>query len=210
MTIFGPMKTGWDVEEAVEATLREWSLTYLAEVERRTLDENDEPIPPQSLQPIRSYKRDNEFRKWPEEQFPACVIISPGLAEAPVKEGNGQYRGIFTLGVAVATKGRKRPNVRKTSQLYAAAVRNAIIQHQDLGGFARGVEWVDENYNDTPIEDNRTLGAASVYFRVDVPELVTAFAGPVVPPEDPYDVPTSWPTVKEGGATVSTQRITEV
>jgi hypothetical protein len=196
VSVFGMIKTGWDVEKQVIDHLEEWMTTYLAEVERQ------QEIDPQSLPPVRSWITSNEFRKMPEEQTPVGVVVSPGITDDPVKDGEGSYRAKWMVGIAIVIKGRTKTEVAEVAKLYAAAVRGAMLQHRSLGGFARGVEWKDESYSDVPSKDQRTLGSAQCIFEIEVPDTINVFAGLVAKPDDPYEDPGDWPEVEDASVTV--------
>lgn len=205
-TLFGLLKTGWDLEQAMILHLggdgKEnpgWMTTYLAEVERQ------KEIKAESLPPVKSWVAANEFRKWPDEQMPVGVVLSPGLAEEPLRDGDGKYRAKWHVGVAVVVKGRKRSETAETAKLYAAAVRAAVLQHPSLGGFAQGVTWKDESYTDLPMETERTLGSAQLVFEVEVEDVIQSLAGLVEIPEDPYDVPDAWSEIESAEVTVTQQ-----
>ena len=190
MTLFDIIKTGWDVEQAVMNHLDYWLPAYLAEMERQR------GIRARSLPMIKAFTSSNQFRKWPDERFPTCVVISPGIVGEPLRDGEGKYRARWAAGVAVVVKGRKRSEVSEAAKLYAAAVRGAMLQHPALENFAAGIDWIDETYTDVPVDDERTLGAAQGIFLVEVRDAVNTSAGLITAPEDPYNVARDWPTVQ--------------
>lgn len=209
--MYGFLKSGYDVEQAVIRHLRGdrpdvkdghlgWMTPYIAEVERQL------GLDPETIPLIRSYVTANEFRKWPEEQTPGILVVSPGLTDPPLREGDGSYRGRFSLGVAAIAKGRTKEETQRNAKVYGAAVAGALIQHPSLEGFARGLEWRDQSYTDIDSDEGRTLASSQNIFQVEVSNLVLAFGGPVVSPEDPYEDPGDWPTVKDGGAAVTVQQ----
>jgi hypothetical protein len=162
--------------------------TYLAEMERQT-GRN-----PQTLPHIRGWALHSEFEALPgEEQLPLCVVVSPGLVDEPTKDGAGAYRTKWGLAVAVVVSANTPEASRTLVGLYAAAARGSLLQRRSLGGVARGVEWLDERYDDLDINDERSLAAARLVFAVDVGDVVSVKEGPVEPdPEinhhDPYSV----------------------
>jgi hypothetical protein len=190
MSVFGPVVTGAHVEQAAILTLKTWLQTYVAELERQTgRDPESVPMP-------RAWGTVNEFEKWPEDQMPVALIISPGLEpNTPVAEGRGTYRAKWVLGVAIVCSARDEAQTNSLAKFYAAAVRATILQNPSLGGFARGVQWVGESYTDLPKVDERTLGTGQVIFSVEVGEVVDEKAGMRTPPDDPYTQP-EWPTVE--------------
>src|SRR3954469_11008205 len=93
-TDIGPIVTAHDVEQAALATLRKWASTYLGEAE----DQHE--LTRGTLARPRSYTATNSFDKWPEDQLPCVLLVSPGLAQPPNVEGNGRHRAQWALGVA--------------------------------------------------------------------------------------------------------------
>lgn len=175
----GPIVTGRDVERAALALLKRWSGTYLAECERQ----RGRPLG--SLPRIRTYTTASEFEKWPEDQLPTLLLISPGLVEQPLPDGAGVYRAKFALGVAVVVSAATMNDTAELAKLYCAAMRSALLQHQSLEGFASGIEWLDENYDDLPSEDTRSLGAGQAIFAVEVAGISRRWNGPKTPSEPP-------------------------
>lgn len=175
----GSVVTGRDVELAVLAFLKRWAGTYLAECERQR------GYVPGSLPRIRTWTTANEFETWPEDQLPCCLLVSPGLIEAPLADGAGVYRAKFSLGLAVIVSARTMDETAALAKLYCAAFRAAILQHQSLEGFASGIEWLDENYDDIPSIDDRSLGAGQAVFAVEVSGFARRWNGPTTPNEPP-------------------------
>lgn len=175
----GPIVTGRDVELAVMRFLKRWSGTYLAECERQG------GFAPAALPRIRSWTTSPDFETWPEDQIPCVLLVSPGLAEAPLADGSGVYRVKFTLGIAVIVSTAKMDETARLGKLYVAAMRAAILQHQSLEGFASGIEWLDENYDDLPSIDDRSLGAGQAVFAVEVDGFARRWNGPKTPEEPP-------------------------
>lgn len=195
VNVFGEILLGSDVEQAVIANLQTWFPTYLAEVERQeSLDAQSIPLP-------RSYDTVNEFRKWPENQLPAVIVVSPGLAEVPLTEGDGRTRATWVVGIGVVVSARDKRSTGNLAKLYAAVVRALMMQQQSLGGIGMGSTWRHETYTDIPADDERTLGACQVIFEVECGDVVSQSKGLPAPPEDPYTDP-DWPTVETADAQV--------
>jgi len=181
----GPMVTGRDVELAAIATLKKWSSTYLADAEAQL------GRPRGSLPRIRAWTTSHDFEKWPEDQLPCVLLISPGLAEAPNMDGGGAYRANFGLGIATIVSAARMDDTAALAKLYCAVMRTCLIQKQSLEGFASGVTWLDENYDDLPSIDDRSLGAGQAIFAVQVDNVSQRWNGPAYPwavvPEPPTD-----------------------
>lgn len=177
----GRLVSGRDVELAALAMLKRWTPTYLAEAERQTGRD------PKALPRMRSWTTTNEFEKWPEDQLPSVLLISPGLAEPPSPDGRGYYRAKFSLGLAVIVSANTADSTAALAKLYCAVLRACMVQHQSLEGFASGVDWMDETYDDLPSEDGRTLGAGQLIFAVEVEAIARRWNGPAFPSEPPDD-----------------------
>lgn len=199
--IFRPIFSADVLESAVIATLRKWMPTYLREMEvQRDLTRGRILIP-------RTFTTRNEFSTFPDEQMPVCVVVSPGLADAPNPDGEGRYVGWWALGVGVVARANTETNTNSLAKIYGAAVR-AIIMHKqgldDSWPFG-GNEWIDETFTDIPTDEReRSMRAVQVIFRVWVDELVTKNAGPAYPDDpDPDNQPGSdWPEVLTADVTV--------
>lgn len=174
-------------------TLIAWFPTYLREIElKQGLVEGKIPPP-------RTYTTRNEFASFPEDQMPICVVISPGLAGEPHKEGNGTYSGWFSLGVGVLASAATEEDTNFLSKVYGAAVRAIMLQKQGLGGICKGIEWADESYNDLPdIDQTRSIRASQWIGLAYIDNIVDQYGGPNGEP-DPEEQPGSeWPVILTG------------
>lgn len=189
--VFGRILDKTDAENAMEEHLRLWLTTYIAELERQ------KGFAAETIQTPVAWLRANDFAKWPEDQTPAIIIISPGLVGDPKAEGNRVWSAPYGVGVAAVVSSIDRPRTRALAGFYGAAIRAAVLQHPSLGGFARDTTWVDERFDDVPQEDERTLASAQEVFRVDVFGMTTGRTGPKTPPEDPYAIPADPPIATE-------------
>jgi hypothetical protein len=186
----GPIVTGAEVEQAALDVLRRWSSTYLAHLEVQ------HGLEPGALPRLRAWTTAPEFEKWPEDQLPAVLLVSPGISEEPLPDGAGYYRVRFSLGVAVIVSAASLADTARLAKWYGAVMRTILLQHQSLEGFAGGITWVDENYDDVPSEDTRTLGASQSIFAVEVRGFARRWNGPATPfrlPGDDPDGPPSEP-----------------
>jgi hypothetical protein len=188
-TVYGPIVTGATVERAALRTLRDFAPQYIRETCRQA---GRDPLPDP-----RGYIVASTFDKWPEDQVPVVVAISPGWAARPRRAGNGRALASWSLAAGIivsATPDRTREN----AQLYVAAIRTLLTQQQSLGGLAAGVDCIDEDYIPPfAFSRTRTLLAFQSVFVVAVPDAFTYGAGPPLDelPPDPTDPP-NWPTVK--------------
>ncbi len=192
MSIFGPIYPINRVEQAVADTLSTWFNTYLREVELQ----ND--MDGYGLEVPRSYAVRPDLDQFPEEMKPAVVIMSPGLAAPPTKEGDGTYTCKVRIGVIIFNQAPDRESVNMNSKLYAAAARAILIQKRSLGGIADSSMWEAEVYDEMPSDGQRSTGIAVLQFVFDIPGVVNQYGGPTQPgPPDPDTLPGSfWGTVE--------------
>jgi hypothetical protein len=189
-TVYGPIVTGATVERAAVLTLRKWAPRYIRETCRQAGRD--------ALPDPRGYIVASTFDKWPEDQLPVVVAISPGWAGRPRRAGNGRALVPWSLAAGIVTSARDMERTRENAQLYVAALRTALAQNQSLGGLAAGVDCIDEDYI-PPFTFGRTrsLLALQAIFVVTVPDAFAYGAGGPDPPDppDPTDPP-NWPVVK--------------
>lgn len=195
MSIFGRIIDAADVEKAALDTLVRWAPTYLAEVGRQN------GFASSDLPAVASWAVAHDAHtRLPEQVPPAVIVVCPGLAGKPQRQGDGSYLARFALGFAVVVGADER-----VAKLYTAAFRVALLQHSSLGGFADGMEWLDEQYDPVPTKDRRTLNAGRAEFIVDVRDALNAKGGPVEPDASPDTPHPDWPTVSGGGAAIDPQ-----
>jgi len=196
LEVFGKIVTAAHVEAAAIATLQDWLPTYLAEIERQTGRD------PESLPMVRGWSTSRELRKWPEDQLPAAVVVSPGIIGEP-RKGGEYWNARWLLGIAVVVSARDQEATNSLAKLYAGAVRSALLQHPSLGGVATGIDWQTERNNEIGAEDERSLASCQVIFEVEVHEVSGAERyGLGEPPADPYDPDPTWPEVETTEITV--------
>jgi hypothetical protein len=175
----GRIVTGRDVELAAMSLLKRWLGTYLAECERQR------GFAPGALQRVRGWATAADFEKWPEDQLPCVLLVSPGLTESPVVASATEYRAKFSLGIAAIVSARTMDETAALAKLYVAACRACVLQHQSFEGFAAGVEWLDETYDDLDSIDTRSLGAGQAIFAVHVDGFARRWNGPKTPNDPP-------------------------
>lgn len=191
-SIFEPIFVFSELEGDIVQLLRDWNGVYLKEI-RIQLGQPTTVVYPK----LRFIGVDNNFDSFPEEQLPMAIVISTGLADEPVKDGEGIYGGWVGVGVGVVASGRDEATSSHLVNVYASCVRSILLQHQAIvpGKFG-GVEYIDEQKE--PIYDDsadRTLHAVQLIFRVYVENLVNIYGGPGYELPDEDDQPGSeWPT----------------
>lgn len=191
MSIYGPLNHAGLLEQAAAARLREWMPAYLADVERQ----HDREIG--RLQ-LRSIITVSGLDRFPEDQLPCAVVISPGTIGDPTKDGSGACSATYNVSVAVLVSGREQKGSRLLAQLYGAAVRGALMQRRSLTESIDIEDWLGESFDDLPVDERRTLFGGINSFSASLGNVVSWKAGPPstwppdggppippVPPEDP-------------------------
>jgi hypothetical protein len=193
-TIFDPIVTGYDVEGWVMDLLKTWFPTYLSEVER------------QHGAPAGTWKRpvawvsSASFDKWPEDQLPAVLVVSHGLAEKPLAEGlAGAYRARWEVILGCIVSARTQRESHTMAMLYIGALRALLVQRPGLDlpldqmPRPRGVVWNDEDYTVLEYDATRSLAAGAAGFTVEIEGVTSWKAGPTTP-DQPIDPDTDpWP-----------------
>jgi hypothetical protein len=185
-SVFQDIISAYEIEQAALATLQMWLPTYLREVERQG------GLPVNSLPDVRSYIGMTDNTQVLPGQLPALGVVSPGLASAPLKGGDGWYRASFSLGVVVLATALDRASASRNVRHYASAIRALMLQKRSLGGICSDMSWLDEDYTDTPTESEDTMGVVTLTFQAVVAGVTNINGGPSVP--DPN--PGNWPTVQ--------------
>lgn len=167
------------IEQNLLTVLNTWFPTYLHEIERQL------GLAPDSIPAPVHYSNRNSFDATPGEQLPRVVVIAPGLVGSPLQTGGGQYRATWRVGVGVATSAATEVRANLLSKIYGAAVRGIVLQNAGTLGI---VEWVDESYEDIPIEGQiQQYRATAVWFTIDIENVVTKWGGPEVPDLPPTE-----------------------
>ena len=193
-SIFRPIVTGYDVEQVVMGLFKRWFGTYLSEVERQ------HERPAGYWQRPRSYTRTMSFDKFPEDQLPAIILISSGLAEQPRRGGDGSYNARWLMLFGCLCSARTQQDAHDMAHDYAAAVHTLMVQKPSLDGHADGLTWLYDRTDDLAHSDIRSLASCTAGFSVQVNGVASAYGGPVTPDEplDPDTLPwPDWPRVKE-------------
>lgn len=187
-TIFRRIVTGADVEGWCLDLVKRWLSTYLAEVERQ------HGVPAGTWQRPRAYVVAPSLDKYPEDQLPCILLISVGLAERPLRNGDGRFRTLWQMGLACVCSAATMAETHRMAHHYGAALYALFNQRPSLDGKADGVDWLDYDVGDTiDYDDQRSLAAGIASFTVQVDAAVSAGAGPVTP-GDPLTPDTDpWP-----------------
>jgi hypothetical protein len=195
---FGGLVGAHHMELAAVQVLVKWYPTYLHQVERISGET------PGSLELPRSVRISSEQEKMPEDQTPALIVRSPGVMDIPYTASARAYTAQWELeiGCVVSAIGLSddagSPRALRLARIHALAIRACIAQQADDAQLLAWRDWIGEAYDTLPSIDDRTICVGRVRFGVQIPNVLTADAGPVdpiIPPDgtevDP-DAP-QWP-----------------
>lgn len=181
MTVFKNILVASALEEGAIKTLVEYYPTYIRHLEQEL------GLPVGNIPPPVHYSNRNSFDLLPGERFPKVVVISPGLVDTPTRKGDGQYRASWRLGIGIANPHSDETVANMRIKIYSACARAIIEHNQRIVEQVAETHWVDETYDDLAIvNQNQLCKGAAVYFTVDCEDVVTKWAGPDVPDDEPY------------------------
>lgn len=195
MSIFGDVNIASQLEQAVIDTLQKWFATYLTEYELQAglIPNNTTPL----KHPLpKSYYSADQLDKPDADMLPCIVVVNPGMSTKtpPKQEGDGTFRVFFNVGIGCFVGTTTRAETLKLVRVYTAICRMIMLQKQSLGGFADGVTWLDESYDDNfPFVDKQTIGAGQVVFEVEISGFMDRFAGPKTVDPSPTQPGSNWP-----------------
>lgn len=182
VAVFNQIFIANDIERLTETLLQKWFPTFLKETELQ----HAIPVGTVLAPDPKNYTRRNEYSDIPGEELPKVVIISPGLIGTPMMSGNGQFRAIWRLGIAVATAAETEEIAKLHCDVYGAAAREIMLKR---GGKELGakVNWLDEQYPSLPLGNAlQRYRAAALWFGIDKENVATKRGGPEIPDQDPY------------------------
>lgn len=200
--IYGRMLDAYQIEVATIQVLTDFTQYYLREKERQVGREPGLIPLPKSITRVNSFSR-----AMLENQLPSIVVVSPGLAGPPLKDGRGLYRATWQLGIALINSAMDDDSTNEIVKIYSAALRLLMLQQKiDLEGF-RGTTWIDENYDQIQPERSRNLSVGENLFEVEFENVSNGRIGPKTPTGDPLVAPPDYPVVGEGKADVSVTKL---
>jgi hypothetical protein len=173
-----------DLEAAIRAQLVKWMPSYLWEIQRQ---QGDDPV---AIAIPNSYVVTTDVSHMPEEQLPSILIATVGTTDPPMADGQGRYTVRWRVTVAALVAARGNRVALRLARLYAAGMRGVLIQQQALEGVSvRRIEWEGERYDTLDSINDRTICVAELSIIVEVSDVVTRHAGPLVPWIEPEEVP---------------------
>lgn len=174
-TLLGPIVTADEVCVAVEATLRAWLPAMLTAM--GVADDLEAPKGYRQTPTVEALQK-------AEDQLPAIGISSPGLADEPIRDEDGNLRLVWRVFVVAYVRGEDYEQTQRNTRNYAAAIATILLQQSTLFDFASDTMLVSEGYE--PIDIGaRTLGGAIVEVNVAVDEARNDLGAPIGAPPDP-------------------------
>jgi hypothetical protein len=160
------------------STLKMWFPTYIREIEyQRGWTVGDIPMP-------KTYAERWAFDSYPDDKMPAVIVVSPGMAQPPYRDGDGTISGWWALGVGIIAAASTEDNSERLAKTYGAAARLILSQKGflDESWEFNGIEIVNESYDEIPdIEQARTMRSVHVIAQVQVLDMWNSDLGPPTP-----------------------------
>jgi len=180
--VFGPIFGGELLTRAVMATLKMWMETYIREIEyQRGWTVGLIPLP-------KTYAERWVFDSYPDDKMPAVIVVCPGMAMEPHRDGDGTISGWWMLGVGIIAAASTEDNSERLAKTYGAAARSILSQKGwlDESWEFNGTQILEETYTDVPdIEQARTMRSAQIIARTQVLDMWNTQKGPLVPMTPP-------------------------
>jgi hypothetical protein len=176
------MVTAADVRAALEQTLRSWLPWTLAEVCEHAGRDRDHLAAPADDAYYELHDIDQLDKIAPQTVRVATVVPDVAFVGA----GRDQQARWDTI-VNLVCKGADHGDTVRRSDLYRAAIRIVLHQHQDLGGLASSTEVTRAGYRPLA-SSSRLLLANTVHATVTTDHATPLHGAPDVPPGDPFEV----------------------
>lgn len=183
MSTIGPILDPGLLHDSLIAHLKKYLPIWLAEVDA----ERNVPVPT-SLP--KAYEVVSAIDLSSEPQMPAIYIVSPGMADPPMREGNGTIRCVWEVNIAAIVNGPDQVATEKLGKRYFAAILGCIMAKRSLGDpNVRGTDFMGDSYNDLPADERRTKGIAYLRFNIEYDHVARSLMVNI--PDDPPDDPTT-------------------
>jgi hypothetical protein len=199
---FGKLLSPHTIENDMVAHLKYWMPSYLGEWERETGRKPGELV-------VMTYTTKTKFDRFPEEEIPMMICISPGTIGKPWKQGRS-WSARWLLRVTAVCSAPTEDVTRELAHIYMSAAKDIVEQYQGINNnpSCEGVDWAGDVYSLIGSSQTRTLAASQVVFHAQYCNVVDESQGPEKPTADetaPTD-PGPWPLVGPGGATTTIQK----
>lgn len=187
MSSIGEFTLPTRVEEALIEVYKNWTPTYLREVERKTGREF------QSLPEIVSYRAaDTMGERFPEQAIPACQIELTTSVEMETRANSMSM--LLNGAVDVLVQSTEPEAVRELAQLYAFVLGLSFLQkfQKESPVPVSSIAWEKYGVPAVGNPDGRWLAMGSVDIKLLVPNVAEPLKGPIEPDEqEPPNYPVS-------------------
>lgn len=119
---------------------------------------------------IRTWQQLPTIEALSSAQFPAAAITSPGLSGTPIySRSSNSWTATWRIAVGVYARGKDHAETAAHVRDWCAVFRTVLLMNKRLGGVAKSLTWVGEEYARIPRKEQaRTFGAGAVAVDVTV------------------------------------------
>lgn len=183
-----------DLEAHVIQTLRDWIVPYIADYERQhNIRARALPVPPTP----ESIHGGVDWETFSGELFPQIIVIVQPTGTIERFDEDGTYGSWFTVEVgAVVSFEGDQDQTRRLGDIYGSCLQKLVPQQGAFGkqpdeetDFATRTRLLEPYRLDFQDETVRDIIRATVAAETFLDGLVSDYAGPNVPPADPYATP---------------------
>lgn len=101
-------------------------------------------------------------------ELPAGAVVSPGLTEPPRRTSSG-HEATWRVPAGLYVRGREHDDTAALVRNWCAGIRTCVLQRKSLGGIAKSLTWVGEEFRlVTDRASARTIAGGTVAFDVTV------------------------------------------
>ncbi len=188
-SLFGPIVSTWEVEQAAVKTLSVWMNEYLAELERKA-GLRHKTLP--RLPAPESVHGGVDLETWEQAILPEVIVVCKTLG-TPELRGQGGYTQGYDLTVGAIWVGQgselaeKPEDEARAVASYLGAATMLLVQHPTLGGLSERLRMTVPPSVTLPDPDRRQIALSTAQFEVWVATIIEEGRGPVqeLPSESP-------------------------
>lgn len=220
---YGPGVSWRDVRRWTIAGIGLWFPAYLRDAERH------EGLTPGYCQLPVAFREDfpqetaaeavTEVTKHPEQRLPLILVIIPGMAGAPERQGDRTFNAPWEIVLLGLVHGKTEADAELIASCYGLALCQMVIQQAgawaDLDQYegppmaVESVEWAEPALDFIAIEATRrrSVVAARATFTVVFRNSATSQGPQNPPPVDPSVDPGDWPEIIQTELQIDRERI---
>lgn len=122
-----------------------------------------------TLKPFRDWQQLPTIEALSSANLPAGAVTSPGLTEPPTYSRATGWTATWRVAVGVYARGRDHSDTQAQVRDWIKVCRTALMGDRSVGGLAKSLRWVGEEYALVPGRNSaRTIGAGAVAVDVTV------------------------------------------